>query len=244
MKTKIKTKSFTLSVLTEGDRKAKKIAIIIPGRLDTKDYIHVTSHMKYLSKKGFFAISFDPPGTWESEGKIDIYNTTNYIKAVNELIDYYGNKPTLLVGHSRGGSISILCSSNPSVSGIILIMASYGNPSPPEGDVKKGYRLSLRDFPPGNKVTKEKKEFKLPMSYFEDGNKYDPTEFLKGITKPKLIIYSKRDQFSNPGDVKKLYEEIPNPKMICEIDSEHDYRYSSKAVEEVNKAIEKFFDGL
>src|SRR3989338_10282910 len=110
MKNIIKTKSFELAVFTRGSENSNKLAILIPGRLDTKDYAHNTSHVEYLSKHGFYALSFDPPGTWESSGKIEEYNTTNYIKAINELIEYFGNKPTLLVGHSRGASVSMLAS--------------------------------------------------------------------------------------------------------------------------------------
>ena len=107
MKT-IKTKSFELVVYEKGDPNSQKLAIVIPGRLDTKDYIHNTSLVDYLASRGYFALSFDPAGTWESPGDIDLYTTTNLIKSVNELIEFFGNKPTLLAGHSRGGTIAML----------------------------------------------------------------------------------------------------------------------------------------
>lgn len=56
----IKTKSFELAVITEGDKNAAKLAIVIPGRLDTKDYAQNPSHIKFLASKGYFALSFDP----------------------------------------------------------------------------------------------------------------------------------------------------------------------------------------
>src|SRR6188472_3031779 len=106
----IKTKSFELGVYTAGDKDSLKLAILIPGRLDTKDYVNFVSHAKYLSGRGFFVVGFDPPGTWESPGTTDLVTTTNYIKAIDELIEYYGNKPTLLLGHSRGGAAATLAS--------------------------------------------------------------------------------------------------------------------------------------
>ncbi len=57
----IKTKSFELAVNTKGNEHSNKIAILLPGRLDTKDYACFDSHIEYLARKGFFAISFDPP---------------------------------------------------------------------------------------------------------------------------------------------------------------------------------------
>lgn len=118
----IRTKSFELAVLTRGDKNAEKLALLLPGRLDTKDYGNFVSHAEYLAQRGFFAVAFDPPGTWNSPGGIDLYTTTNYIRAVNELIEYFGNKPTLLFGHSRGAAVAIFASSNPAVVGIVPVM--------------------------------------------------------------------------------------------------------------------------
>ena len=97
----LKTKNFELAVYEKGDFNSPKLAIAIPGRLDTKDYIHNTSLVDYLASRGYFALSFDPPGTWESPGDMSLYTTTNLIKSVNDLIEFFGNKPTLLAGHSR-----------------------------------------------------------------------------------------------------------------------------------------------
>lgn len=99
----IKTESFNLAVYQKGSPDSKKLALVLPGRLDTKDYPHMRSHVDFLASKGYLALSFDPPGSWESEGDISLYLTTNYLKAVKELINHFGNKPTLLIGHSRGG---------------------------------------------------------------------------------------------------------------------------------------------
>ena len=84
----IKTKTFELAVYEKGDPNSSKLAIVIPGRLDTKDYIHNTSLVDYLANRGYFALSFDPPGTWESPGDIELYTTTNLIKSVDELIEF------------------------------------------------------------------------------------------------------------------------------------------------------------
>lgn len=90
----IKTKNFELAVYTKGDQDSPKLALVLPGRLDTKDYIHNTSLVDYLASQSYIALSFDPPGTWESSGNIELYTTTNYLKAVDELIEHFGNKQT------------------------------------------------------------------------------------------------------------------------------------------------------
>jgi len=240
----IKTKSFELAILTRGDTDSKKVTILIPGRLDTKDYGNFISHAEYLSNKGFFAVAFDPPGTWDSPGRIDLYTTTNYLKALNELIEYFGDRPTLLVGHSRGAAVAAVASmSNPAIIGIVLLMANYGSPtSPSEEDLNRGFKVSHRDLPPGTSPASEQKEFLLPINYWKDGKQYNQIEVLEKCTKPKLLIYGTEDEFTSPNTVEELFKNIPEPKMIKEVNSNHDYRYHPEIIEEVNYEIGLFLD--
>ncbi|NMC51768.1 alpha/beta hydrolase [Candidatus Kuenenbacteria bacterium] len=237
----IKTKSFELAILSRGDCSAPKLAILIPGRLDTKDYINFVSHAEYLTGNGFLAVAFDPPGVWGSPGGIELYTTTNYIKAINELIEYFGDKPTLLLGHSRGAAAAILASSNINVIGVVSVMANFGAPTVPSGEAQgKGFEITRRDLPPGGTPTKERKEFTLPIAYWDDGKKYNTIETLKKCIKPKLIVCGTTDQFTTPDEVKNLYKMIPEPKMIKEINCNHDYRYYLGAIQEVEEALGQF----
>ena len=155
----VKPKTFELAVYEKSNKNSSKLAIVIPGRLDTKDYVHNTSLVDYLANHGYFALSFDPPGTWESPGDISLYTTTNLIKSVNELIEFFGNKPTLLAGHSRGGTIAMLAGpKNSYVTHIIPIFSYYGASSDPSDErIVDGKVMSYRDLPPGNMKTKEQR---------------------------------------------------------------------------------------
>jgi pimeloyl-ACP methyl ester carboxylesterase len=225
-----------------GDENSPKIAIILPGRLDTKDYAHILSHVNYLNTKGYYAMSFDPPGTWDSPGEIELFTTTNYIKAVNELIEYYGNKPTLLVGHSRGGTISILVGSlDQYVEAIVVVMASYGQPTPPKSElIKAGVLMESRDLPPGTTRTIEQKKFALPINYFNDALQYNTADTLTKYTKPKLLFYGDNDQFTKPERVKEVFELTPGPKVLHELHTDHNYRLHPEVIDEVNRTISEF----
>lgn len=239
----VETPSFKLAVYARGDSNASKLALVLPGRLDTKDYAHMRGHVDFLAKKGYFALSFDPPGSWESPGRIEDYTTTTYIKAVNELIEHFGNKPTLLVGHSRGRAVTILAAvNNKNVTGVVPIMATYGAPSSPSPeDIKVGAHISFRDLPPGDTKTAEQKKFVLPLSYFADGQKYNPAEALKDFIGPKLLICGTQDEFTKPERVKEVYDLLAEPKMFLELNTEHDYRYNPDMIKKVNEAIGDFF---
>lgn len=240
----VRTKSFELAVYAKGDPSSPKVAIVIPGRLDTKDYVHNTSLVDHLAGQGYYALSFDPPGTWSSPGSIELYTTTNCMRAVNELIENFGNKPTVLAGHSRGGTIAMLAGpGNPHVTHIIPIFSHYGAPSDPEPDRIVGEALvSYRDLPPGTERTTEQKRFDLPLNYFKDGAQYDALPGLRTYTKPKLFFYGSRDVMNDPEEVKKAFEESAEPKMIHGVDAEHDYRLHPEAVVEINRLIVDFLD--
>lgn len=240
----IKTKNFELAVNVKGDPDSRRLAIICPGRLDTKDYRCFDSHIEFLAGKGFYAVALDPPGTWESRGGIELFTTTNYIKAVNELIEFYGNKPALLVGHSRGGAVAnIVGTNNSNVIGIVTIMASLGVPSlPDKQDIKGGVNVDFRDLPPGDKKTIQQKRFEVPLAYFKDGQNYNDAEVLKGCMKPKLMFYGTEDEFNSTEEVREVFDAIPEPKELHELKCNHDYRYYPEIVKEVNRGMGLFID--
>ncbi len=114
-------------------------------------------------------------------------------------------------------------------------------PSPPDEDaLKVGFQISHRDLPPGDHETKEQKEFKLPLAYWDDAKQYDPLAVLLECTKPKLMISATADEFTSVQRVQEIYDSVPGPKMLQVIDSVHDYRYHSAAVEAVNEAMGEF----
>ena len=237
----VQTHSFELAIYARGNESADKLALVLPGRLDTKDYAHMTSHVDYLASIGYYAVSFDPPGTWESPGPIDLYTTTNYLKAINELIEHYGNKPTVLIGHSRGGSMALLAgTTNPFVTHMVAIMSHHGPSTVGKPEDQSVITPSLRDLPPGTSRTTQHKEFFLPYSYFVDQQQYDALEKLRSSKKSKLFFYGTRDVLVSPESVKSMYDVSAEPKIIHHLNSEHDYRLHPEIIDEVNNAMSEF----
>lgn len=214
----IKTKSFQMASNIHGDINASKVAILMPGRLDSKDYINFTSHAEFLADRELLAVAIDPPGTWESPGNLNDYTTSTYIKAISELIDYLGNRPTLLLGHSRGGATAMLASGNPAVAGLAVVNAAYGEPTPPNSEkIVHGALVEYRDLPPGDIRSKEQKRFDLPLAYFEDGKKHNPSAALIKFKGPKLLVHAVNDEFTEIGQVKEIYTKLSDPKMFLTI---------------------------
>lgn len=240
----IKTPNFEVAVYARGEESTGKVALVLPGRLDTKDYIHMTSLVDVLARVGFYALSFDPPGSWESPGSYTEYSTTNYLATTNELIKKLGNRPTFLVGHSRGGANAMLSAAqNNCVKAQALIMASYSDASAPaSGDIKNGEYVTTRDLPPGGNKDGPRQEMKLSLDYFEDAKKYKPSLALQNFKGAKLLIAAQQDQFTPPKSVKDVFDKLSEPKVYLELETEHDYRFHPSMIEEVNEAVVKFVE--
>lgn len=146
----IQTTSFQLAVYQKGNLQANHLALVLPGKLDTKDYAHMRAHVDFLAEQGYLALSFDPPGTWESSGEIADYTMSNYLLAIRELIEHFENRPAFVMGHSRGGSMAMLAGIEiPEVTKFASIMSLYRSSSITEQELsiwqKTGFYESKRD---------------------------------------------------------------------------------------------------
>ncbi|OGI58133.1 hypothetical protein A3C60_01285 [Candidatus Nomurabacteria bacterium RIFCSPHIGHO2_02_FULL_37_45] len=230
------------AVIHRPDIKTKKLAILCPGFLDTKNYDHLILLSEELLKKGFTVVRFDPTGTWESEGDISEYLTSQYLNDVRSVLEYMLKEKNysyiLLGGHSRGGLISILYASLDSrISFVLGIMPSsirimIGTKR--EEWEKAGFSIAKRDIPKKN----EEIEFKVPYSHVIDRDQFNVFEAVKKITVPLVMIAGELDKACLPEDVKKLFDQANEPKkFILMKNIGHEYRHNLLEIKEVNKEI-------
>lgn len=239
----ISTPSFELAAYVNGDEKSDRLAMVLPGLLETKDYAHMQSHVDYLADLGYLALSFDPPGTWESPGDIANYTVTNYLQAVDELIHYFSERPTFLMGHSRGATMALTAGcTNVSVFAFAAIMPAYIDGAykgkTDEAWKRAGVRLIERDQPSRN--SDSRKVFALPYGFFEDQVGHDMTDQLSRCKKQKLFIYGTRDPGATREIVGGFYDLAASPKQLSAVESGHSYRRSDAAIEQVNAIVSAF----
>lgn len=182
--------------------KTNRLAILCPGYLDTKNYNGLLYLAEALCEQGYTAVRFDPTGTWESEGDISDYSMTQYLKDVKSVKEYMLKNGSyeyiLLVGHSRGGRVSLLYSTqDPDISMVVGIMPSAtsiprGADKQENNDKwkKEGVQLSSRDIP-GNES--ERKQFAVPYSFLEDSLKYNVLDEIQKLHAPLLLLAGEMD---------------------------------------------------
>jgi len=242
----IETSKFVLAIYAKGSKHARRLALVLPGFLDTKDYAHIRCHVDYLAARGYFAVAFDPPGTWGSGDDIRQYTTTNYLMAVDELLAKF-NRPTFIMGHSLGGRVGILSSlRNPNVFAFASIMSGAsiaGHWTPPEKVAEwrsKGTLAAVREVP---HQPQKRRQFYVPFSFYEDAMQYDARHGLDKLSISKLFIAGKQDSYVPWGEVQEVFEAAGSPKQFAMLDASHVYRRQSTAVTAINDLLEAFLDG-
>lgn len=215
-----------------------KLAILCPGYLDTKDYMHLVALADSLANHGYTAIRFDPTGTWESEGDTSEYLTSQYLKDINSVLEYMikegDYKNVLLGGHSRGGQVSILYAArDPRISEVLGIMPSSGGVEGQQREKweKFGVRISYRDIPSSD----EQKEFRVPFIHVLDRDQFDALADTKKIKVPVVLIAGELDISVPWQKVKKLFDNANEPKkFILAKGIDHEYRHKLADIEKIN----------
>lgn len=224
--------------------KTEKLAILCPGFLDTKDYPHLVDLASKLAQQGYTAVRFDPSGTWESEGDISEYLTSQYLKDIGSVLDYMLSESkythVLLGGHSRGGQVSLLYAARDSRISVVLgIMPSQG---PFEGKRRDDWEksrvsVSLRDTPENYE---EKKKFRVPFQHVLDRDQFHVLDDMKKIKARVILIAGELDVLVPPESVQKLFENANEPKKFITVAGvDHEYRHKPADIEKVNLAALK-----
>lgn len=217
-----------------------KLALLLPGYLDSPDYLHLVTFEKRLKELGYTVERLDPCNLWTS-GDVSNYSVTNYIEQIKDRVDFYNNQnpeEILLIGHSLGGFTSILAGNSiPEVTKIVALCP----PSSIEGLAKKWdgkpSRISKRDLP--NDEAKFR-EFNIPQAFVEDARKYSAIESVRNIKKPLMIFIGMEDTSVPPTETEILVSNAVNPFVIRMKNIGHDFRHSQDESNKVMKEIEKF----
>lgn len=219
-----------------------KLALLLPGYLDSPNYLHLMTFEKRLEELGYNVERLDPCNLW-STGNVNNYSVTNYVKQIKDRIDSYKNQQpeeVLLLGHSLGGFTSIVAGSL--ISDVTKIVALCP-PSSIEGLAKKWdskpSRVSKRDLPDdGFKY----REFDIPLTFVEDARKYSAIEAVRNIKKPLMIFIGMKDTSVPPTETEILVSNAIHPSVVRMENIGHDFRNSQQECNIVMNEIKKFLN--
>lgn len=239
----IQTSHFSIAAYAKGNENAGKVALVLPGFLDSKDYAHVRSHVKFLAERGYYAVGIDLPGTWKSSGTIKDFTITNSLEVLDEIINAFG-RPTLIAGHSNGGRLALhMAVRNPLVQAVVAIMSPLRMMRKDEPTetmklwIESGVRISMRDLPSD---PEKAREYRVPITFLEDSQSYTLTDEIPKITVPKLFIAGMQDVIIAPEEVHEAFTLANEPKSYKQIEFGHNYRKYTDSIAQVNSIIGQF----
>lgn len=222
-----------------------KLAILIPGFLDSPDYPHLVKLDQDLTRLGYEVVRITPTGTWELNADISQYSITQTLKDVEAIISQHSDKQIIIGGHSLGGQISLLFTAkHPFVAATISIMgaSSFIRPENYQDRViewkKLPYKSIIRDLP---EDSTKNREFKLPYSFVKDTLKHNVLNVIKNVIQPTLFVVGEKDILVTPTHTQQIYTQANQPKKLVIIKNiDHEYRHRPKEIKLVNQEVVNF----
>ncbi len=217
-----------------------KVALLLPGYLDSPDYLHLKTFEKRLKELGYTVERLDACHLWET-GNVDNYSISNFIKQIKSRVEFYHNKhpeEIVLIGHSMGAFTSIIAGSR--ITEVTKIVSLCPPPDRIESIMSwgnSGVRPSKRDLP--NDPSKFR-EFSIPYSYIEDGLQYSAQDEVKTINKPLMIFIALDDEIVSPELTEKIVANANKPYVVRQSNMGHDFRFFQEQCNIVMSEIEKF----
>lgn len=142
----------------------------------------------------------------------DLNRVINYIH-----INYKGLiNGIFLVGHSRGGGIALLNSTNSLIKGVITwaSVADFGNRFPKNEELKKWKKDGVRFIMNSRTNQKMPHDISFYNDFIENEKNLTIKNAVKKLNKPQMIIHGSRDQAVLIDEANLLKEWNPNAELI------------------------------
>ena len=202
---------------------------------DVKAAFHMS---RTLTQSGLAVLRFDFTGLGQSEGD---FADTNFTSNVTDLIaaarfmDQKGQAPTVLIGHSFGGTAVIQAASSiPSVKALVII----GAPASP-AHVKQhfsGFQSRIESegqavVPVGGKA------IRIARQFFRDIDQVDMDAAVSKLDRPLLILHAPTDDVVGIEHAARIYRAAKHPKSFIALDGANhllsdaaDARYAGRLI--------------
>lgn len=172
-----------------------------------------------LTGYGFGVVRFDFMGLGHSEGEFaDSYFSANVddLIAVSDYLAEHYKAPSLLLGHSLGGSAAIVAAAKLDN---IKAVATIGAPA----SISHAKRLfsdqvKNTDSNEDVEVTIEGRPFKINAEFVKDFDKTDLIAVVKSLKKPIMIMHAPLDQSVGIENARELYHHAFHPKSFIGLD--------------------------
>lgn len=202
------------------DKKPAQFALFAHCFTCSKDLKAVQHITLALSQKGFGVLRFDFTGLGQSEGEFSETNFTtnvNDISAAAKYLEEHYAAPSLLVGHSLGGTAVLLSGTTMDS---VKAVATIGAPYAPE-HVLKLIKSDIQEIREKGEAEVQiaGRAFKIKSQFIED-LEHQGLEKLLGEARGKalLVLHAPQDTTVGIENAKEIYNAAHHPKSFISLD--------------------------
>jgi len=197
--------------------KTDKAVIVCHGFTGHKDKNFMKAACEDFAEAGFAALRFDFRGNGQSEGKfIESYysNEVSDLKSAVDFIIEKGYKTIGTMGHSKGGAVVILHSSQDDRVKAVVSVAPVGYP--PKMKQRMLTKDEIEKLEKGETVTKMRNgvEVSYNKEYIEDLEKQDTLDAAKKFKGALLVVHGESDTTISVQEGIDVYNAAQEPKQM------------------------------
>lgn len=185
----------------------------------SKDNLAAARIARALADLGIAVLRFDFTGLGNSKGD---FSNTNFSSNLQDLLaaahylEQYYAAPTLLIGHSLGGSAALAVAQDLAT---VKAVVTIGAPAT-AAHVKHLFADSVHELMDKQTVQVELggRSFNIQRQFIDDLEKYNSVAHIKALRKALLIFHSPLDQVVSIDEAARIYTAAKHPKSFVSLD--------------------------
>lgn len=185
----------------------------------TKNLTAVKNVGRALTNAGFGVLRFDFTGLGESEGDFENTNFSGNVEDLTEAAEFLEKNfmaPTLLIGHSLGGTAAIFAAEKIASIKAVAVINSPSDPAHVMHLLKENKDEITKNGKA--KVNLGGMDFTITKQFLDDLENKPLTEIVKKFKKALLILHSPQDKTVEIKNAEKIYKAAHHPKSFVSLD--------------------------
>jgi alpha-beta hydrolase superfamily lysophospholipase len=208
----------------------------------TKDTITTFRISRALAQRGYAVLRFDFTGLGTSDGVFSQTNFTSNVSDVNAAINYlrlHYEAPTLLLGHSLGGTAVLEAAIHTDE---VLAVVTVASPSQPDHVLHHfGHTLTLLEQGLPASIDVAGKHYDIDPQFIDDLRKYNMEQRLAALDKPVLIFNVTDDALVDEDNAQELQQWISGETKLVTLENSDHLLPNKQDTEFVADEIVKWF---
>mgnify|MGYP001827927528 CR=1 FL=1 len=211
----------------------------------TKDTITVFRVSRMLAARGIAVLRFDFTGLGGSRGDFAETNFTTNVADVHAAVTYVSENyepPTLLIGHSLGGTAMLEAAMH---SDAVRAVATIASPSQPDHVLHHfGHALTLLEQGIPSSIEVAGRHYEIEPHFLHDLRRYDMQQRLASLHKPVLIFRVVNDALVDSDNADEIRAWTGGPSNIITLEKADHLLSNRDDAEFVANEIADWFGNL